>query len=138
MLKHHCSLFYSLPLLVRPSNGDNDSKANPGYFQALSLNLAEQSHTAKGLKTQTHGLVDTSPLDSDLIMHFFFFFLNWLQPQHVQVLRAGTETEPQLWATLDPLTHCTGPGFEPTATQTTTVGFLTHCHTARTPIICIF
>ena len=74
MLKHHCSLFYSLPLLVRPSNGDNDSKANPGYFQALSLNLAEQSHTAKGLKTQTHGLVDTSPLDSDLIMHFFFFF----------------------------------------------------------------
>ena len=56
----------------------------------------------------------------------------------MDVPRPRTESEPQLLATLELLTHCIGPGFKhmtPTAavTPTAAIRFLTHCTTAGTP-----
>ena len=37
---------------------------------------------------------------------FLFFLILWLHRWHMEVPGPGTDSEAQLWATLDPLTHC--------------------------------
>ena len=46
-----------------------------------------------------------------------FFFFKWLHPRHMEVPGPGTESEPQVQPTPDPLTICTRLGIKPSALQ---------------------
>ena len=62
-------------------------------------------------------------------------------PSNMEVPRPGIESELQLLATPDPLTHYASSRIEPvfpTATQIMAVGLLTHCPTAGTPRKALF
>ena len=45
------------------------------------------------------------------------FFFKWLHPRHMEVPGPGTESEPQVQPTPDPLTICTRLGIKPSALQ---------------------
>lgn len=78
----------------------------------------------------------------DLVLWCFFFFSQWPHPWHAEVPSTGTEGElrprptPQLqkcWI-LSPTVLGRDRTHASTATRAATVGFLTHCARAETPL----
>ena len=73
----------------------------PFYFSSKELSLELRAHPDPGWS------------------HFFFLFFTFLAtPQHMELLGQGSDLSHscnlcQAVATLDPLTHCAGPGIEP-------------------------
>ena len=75
-------------------------------------------------------------------LFFFFFFFKWPHPQHMDVSGPGIESKSHLYlaaatARLLLIMHNAGLGMTcaSAATRAPAVGFLTHCATARAPVI---